>query len=146
MEKLLKSVIELLEFSFEACQYAERLIDFFVEQSKIVTIGQNWIASSEIIESLFGKLKCLEQDQNKGGLTSLVLGTAECIGRLDVKIVREAMVKIKRKDVEAWLDEQLGATLLSKRRIVFGTWRKKKRPEKIGQESTGVSLENAVGF
>lgn len=146
VETLLGSVMELLEFSLEACQYAGRLIDFFVEQSKIVPLGQVWIASSEIVESLFGKLKCLEQDQNKGGFTSLVLGAAACIGRLDVEIVREAMVQIKTRDVEVWVDEQLGATLLSKRRRALGGWRKKKRLKKVGQEPTGMFLGNAVGF
>jgi len=146
VEKLLGSVMELLEFSFEACQYAGSLIDFFVEQSKIVPLGQVWIGSSEIIESLFGKLKCLEQDQHKGGFTALVLGAAACIGSLDVKIVREAMVNIKTRDVEAWADEQLGTTLLSKRRMALGGWRKKKRSKKTGQKSAGVSIGNAVGF
>lgn len=43
-------------------------MDLFGEQAKIVPADQVWIGSSEIIELLFGKLKCLEQDQSKQAL------------------------------------------------------------------------------
>ena len=80
LEIVLKTVLDSLPFNMEACEYAGQLIDFVHEQSKIVPEGQTWISSSEIIESLFGKLKCLEQDQSKGGFASLVLGMAACVG------------------------------------------------------------------
>lgn len=80
-------VLRPLGFDLEACEYAGKLIDFVHKQSEIVPIGQVWIGSSEVIESLFGKLKCLEHDQSKGGFTSLVLGVAACVGKLDTNVV-----------------------------------------------------------
>ena len=70
IEAMLETAMKFLDFNMEACEYAGKLIDFVHEQSKIVPKGQLWIGSSEIIESLFGKLKSLEQDQSKGGFTS----------------------------------------------------------------------------
>ena len=139
-------MLESLDLNTDACQYAGMLLDFLHEQSKVVPIGQVWIGSSEIIESLFGKLKCLEHDQSKGGFTSLVLGVAACVGKVDVDVVRAAIKKVRTADVDAWMQEHLGATLLSKRRKALGSWRKKNSPKNMEQESTGVSLRKVVGF
>jgi len=146
IEIVLNTAMDSLKFNMEACEYAGQLIDFLHEQSKIVPNGQTWIGSSEIIESLFGKLKCLEQDQSKGGFTSLVLGVAACVGKIDVNLVKTAMAKIRTKDVDAWTREQMNETLLSKRRKSFGRWKKEKRNKKVVQESSGIYLGEAVGF
>lgn len=142
----LDKVTELFSFDLEVCEYAGELIDFVREQSKLVPTGQVWIGSSEIIESLFGKLKCLEHDQSKGGFTSLVLGVAACVGKLDTDVVMTAMKHVKTADVDAWTKEQVGTTLLSKRRKALGAWRKKKRSKKIIPESAGIPLGKAMGF
>jgi len=144
VEKLLYQAMASFALNVEACQYAGMLIDFFVEQSKVVPPEQVWVGSSEIIESLFGKLKCLERNQCKGGFTSLVLGLSACTGRLDVRLVQEAMIQVKTKDVDAWTREQVGTTLLAKRRSALGRHRKKRPVKEIGQESTGIYLEEAA--
>jgi hypothetical protein len=146
LEIVLKSALDSLKFNMGACEYAGQLIDFVHEQSKIVPDGQIWIGSSEIIESLFGKLKCLEHDQSKGGFTSLVLGIAACVGKIDVDVVKTAMVKVRTKDVDEWTREQMGETLLSKRRKSLGGWRKKKKLKKVVHKLAGISIGKAMGF
>lgn len=146
VEKMLEEKMKFLEFNPEACEYAGKLIDFLSEQSKIVPEGEVWIGSSEIIESLFGKLKCLEHDQSKGGFTSLVLGAAACVGKIDTDVVKKALIQIKTADVDEWANEQLGPTLISKRRKALGKWRKKKRRKKTVHELTGISTAEAAGF
>jgi len=145
VETRLNEAIKEVPFNMTACEYAGQLIDFFKEQSKIVPLNQVWIGSSEIIESLFGKLKSLEQDQHKGGFTSLVLGVAACVGSIDPHVVQQAMVKIKTKDVEIWTKRQIGTTLLSKRRKAFWKGRKYKI-KKITPDSGGILLKEAMGF
>lgn len=146
IEAVLEIEMKPLCFNIEACEYAGELIEFISEQSKIVPPGQVWIGSSEIIESLFGKLKSLEHDQSKGGFTSLVLGAAACVGKIDADVVRAAMTQVKTADVDTWTREQMGATLLSKRRKALGTWRKGVSSKNIIPESTGIQLEEVVGF
>ena len=151
-----ETMLESLDLGADACQYAGMLIDFLHEQSKIVPIGQVWIGSSEIIESVFGKLKCLEHDQSKGGFTSLVLGAAACVGGVDVDVVKAAMQQVKTADVAVWTRGQMGITLLSKRKQALGSWRRKKKkrhrlkkkkwPENVEQKSTGDPSEKVMGF
>lgn len=143
---VLEKAMELSNFNIQACEYAGMLIDFCHEQSQVVPIGQTWVGSSEIIESLFGKLKSLEQDQSKGGFTSLVLGAAACVGKMDADIVNAAMKQISTADVDEWTKEQIGRTLLSKRRKALGSWRKKRRDKNIIHELAGISEVNVVGF
>lgn len=143
---MLEKALELSNFNEQACEYAGMLIDFFHEQSKVVPDGQVWVGSSEIIESLFGKLKNLEQDQSKGGFTSLILGAVACVGKVDADIVSAAMRQVNTVDVDAWLKEQMGPTLLSKRRKALGTWRKKSRTKNIAHEQAGILLMDVVGF
>jgi len=143
---LLEKAMELSDFNEQACEYAGMLIDFCHEQSKAVPVGQVWVGSSEIIESLFGKLKSLERNQSKGGFTSLVLGVAACIGKVDADIVSAAMKQVSTAKVDAWLKEQMGPTLLSKRRNALGSWRRKIRKNKIVHKQAGISLMDVAGF
>jgi hypothetical protein len=146
IDTLLENAMKLSNFNERACEYAGMLIDFFHEQSKVVPVGQVWVGSSEIIESLFGKLKSLEQDQSKGGFTSLVLGVAACVGKVNGDIVSAAMRQVSTADVDAWTKERMGSTLLSKRRKAIGSWRKKNRTKNIMHEQAGVSLMDVAGF
>ena len=150
-----ETMLESLDLGMYACEYAGMLIDFLHEQSKVVPVGQVWIGSSEIIESLFGKLKCLEHDQSKGGFTSLVLGAAACVGKVDVDVVKVAMQQVKTADVAAWTKGQIGTTLLSKRRHALGSWRRKKKKRhrlkqnklraNVERKSTGDTSEKSDG-
>lgn len=146
IDKVLENATALSDFNEQACEYAGMLIDFCHEQSKIVPVGQVWVGSSEIIESLFGKLKSLEHDQSKGGFTSLVLGAAACVGKVDADVVSAAMKQVSTADVNAWIKKQIGLTLLSKRRKALGSWRKKNRRKNITREQTGILLMDVMGF
>ena len=56
------------------------------------------------------------------------------------------MEQVKGKDVDAWIREQMGAALLSKRRKSLGGWRKRKTAKKVVHKLAGTTLEEAVGF
>ncbi|MCE2983927.1 MAG: hypothetical protein LW832_10240, partial [Parachlamydia sp.] len=71
---------------------------------------------------------------------------AACVGKIDVEVVKKAMVKIRTKDVDEWTREQMGETLLSKRRKSLGEWRKRKKPKKVARKLTGIHLGEAMGF
>lgn len=143
---LLEELSQFFPFDCSACQFIGKIMDFFDEQCKVVPKGEIWIGSSEIIESVFGKLKRLEGDHSKGGFTSLVLGVAACVGQTDVGIVRAAMEQVSNSEVNKWTREQLGITLLAKRRKAFGKNFEKSGSNKVVQESAEISLGKAEGF
>lgn len=76
----------------------------------------NYLGSSEVLESLFGKFKYIEDNQASSGLSSLVLSIPALVGKLDESIVKGALETVSCYDIEAWIAENMGTTFLSKRR------------------------------
>jgi hypothetical protein len=56
------------------------------------------------------------------------------------------MRQVSTADVDAWTKDQMGPTLLSKRRKALGSWRKKRRTKNIVHEQAGVPLMDVAGF
>jgi hypothetical protein len=93
----------------------ENLIDFVKAQGHICEKGERLLGSSEIIESVFGKQKYLEQDYAKEGFTSLVLGIGAFVGEMSVDTVKKALACTPVKEITKWCFEELGQTLQSKK-------------------------------
>ena len=64
-------------------QFADQLTEFLLNQSKGVRFGEWFIGSSEILESLFGKIKYMEREQRAFGFTSLLLAAMAAVGPLE---------------------------------------------------------------
>lgn len=114
---------DFIELTEEFCKEDTRCIDF---RAKVATIlrtegkkvpdGQHYLGSSEIIESMFGKFKAMEDHHSSSGLTSLVLAIPALTGEISETEVYQAMNNISTSDVENWIDKNMGKTFLSKRR------------------------------
>jgi hypothetical protein len=99
-------------------RFADQITEFLLAQSNGMNAGEHFIGSTEILESLFGKLKYMEREQRAFGFTSLVLAAVAAIGPLDEKIVAEAMTSVKLSDIEQWAEKELGQSVQSQRRLV----------------------------
>ena len=55
------------------------LLDFVEQESKKVGKDERLLGTSEIIESVFGKMKRLEHDQAKSGFTVFILSLAAIV-------------------------------------------------------------------
>lgn len=131
-------------------QFADHLIAFLLSQSKGVKFGECFIGSSEILESLFGKIKYMEREQRAFGFTSLILAAMAAVGPLDEKTVAEAIVNVKRSDIDQWAAKEIGQSVQSQRRqikkIVAGLVAKKSKTIKMGQDISGILEEAAACF
>lgn len=123
MEGLRRETSAELEAQYLNCkedgrcyQVAGLILDFLVAREQNIKPGEVHLGSSEVIESLFGKLKALEGERAKGGFTSLVLAAAACMGELDVAVVETALESVKGKDVKNWASKQIGKSYWAKRR------------------------------
>jgi len=91
----------------ELCPRAEQftcdLIDFIEEESNKVPEGKRVIASSEIIESLFGKHKSISE-RGPNPMGRLILSMASRVGERPTEaLVETAFERIKEIDVDKWL-------------------------------------------
>jgi hypothetical protein len=102
-----------------ATQLGHDLLKFVAGQAKPLRRGERLPASSEVIETCFGKFKTLEREQAKGGFTSLLLALAACVAERTQEVVHEALLKTKTRQILDWIKTKLGPTVGSKRRTAY---------------------------
>lgn len=128
-------------------QFADHLTESLLSQSKGVKVGEYFIGSSEILESLFGKIKYMEREQRAFGFTSLLLAAMAAVGPLDEKTVADAMKSVQRSNIDEWATKEIGQSVQSQRRqikkIIARIVVKGSKAIRMGQEISGI-LERAV--
>lgn len=105
----------------EAARLRERIIEFVTEQSSGLDPERRPPATSEVIESCFGKLKNLEQDQSKSGFTGMVLSLGAMVSDLTVETIHQALESCRVSDVLDWCKEKLGTSVQAKQRSLYAS-------------------------
>lgn len=81
---------------------------------------ERYVASTEILESSFGKLKRIERQQSQDGLTGLVLVLGAMLGTCTETDLKEALEATPQKKVDNWVERVLGRSMQWFRRQFFG--------------------------
>ena len=68
---------------------------------------------------MFGKLKTLERQESKSGLTGLVLSLGALLGTWSNSRLKAALDQTPVKQVESWLQELFPESVQSQRRLAF---------------------------
>ncbi len=118
-EQDLRQRFDLGVASPKALLFREQLVDFVTTESLKAKPNERLLGSSEIIESVLGKTKRLEQDQSKNGFTGLILATAAMVSDTTQEVVAKAMETVPTKKVIEWIKEKLGQSVQAKRKIAF---------------------------
>ncbi len=105
-------------------QVSAHLVAFVAEESFKASPDERLVGSSEVLESVFSKLKRFEKDQAKTGFTSLVLSVAAMVSTTTAEVLRNALASVRTKAVVTWCKETLGQTVLAKRRAAFASDKK----------------------
>jgi len=114
-----------MPMSMRTSDFCGKILDFFESSTAGLSPEEHLLGLSEIIESLFGKLKNLIREDLKKGFTGSVLFAAACVGKIDDIVVKEAMEAITDKGVKEWVEKNIGETFVQKRRRCLGHNRKK---------------------
>ena len=102
------------------------------------------LGSTEIIESSFGKLKQLMDEDTKDGFTPFVLSLAACMGKLDLDTIQAALRTCSKKQVKAWSTANVGETIYAQRRRLFNPFRKRKKKPELLAEAEGGQDRNRI--
>jgi hypothetical protein len=97
------------------------LIAFVAHESAKARPNERLLGSSEVIESILGKLKRLEQDQAKSGFTGLLLSIGAMVSTTTSEVVQKALETVSTKKVLAWCKETLGQSVQARRREAFAS-------------------------
>ncbi len=105
--------------TLRAQQVRDQLLTFIREESAKARPGEHLVGSSEVIESVFGKVKQIEGPQAKGGFTGLVLSAAALVGPTTLDVMRQAVETVSTTMVRDWCQETIGPSVQSQRKALF---------------------------
>jgi hypothetical protein len=100
-----------------------KLLRFVCEQESKLVEDQRLPLSTEILESSFGLFKQLERQHSKGGLTSLLAAYGCLLHTATPESIRADFERVSVKAMRAWVRENLGKTLTSKRQTAYHEFR-----------------------
>ena len=83
--------------------------------------NQAFLATSDIIESIFGKYKIFASSSSNSEINEMILTLVLSTTKLTPDKVLQAMETIHLNDVNAWSEEVFGQSMLSKRKLAFST-------------------------
>lgn len=84
-------------------------------------LGEKLVASTEVLESIFGKLKRLEGDYANDGFTGMTLALGAFLGERTEEQAREALEAVPKKEAENWVKKVVGTTVQMFRRLFVNT-------------------------
>jgi hypothetical protein len=118
----LKEQLPILEVETERTKKVrQQLLDFVAAEEAKAKPNERLLGSSEVLESVFGKLKRMEKDQAKSGFTGLLLSVAAMVSNTTTDGVQKALETVPTKTVLAWCQEKLGKSVQAQRREAFAS-------------------------
>jgi len=104
--------------SAAACKLRAQLLEFVQSQAQETREGECLLGSSEVLESIIGKFKCVAGERGQHGLTGMVLSIGALVGHVTVATVQAALTEVPNRDVWKWCQTHLGTTLQGLRRRI----------------------------
>lgn len=102
--------------------YMSNELEHIKDKENNSTVSNDAIpASSDIIESLFGKYKQFLMTSPLNEVSKMVLILPLLVVDITNDLIKDAMENVKTKDLEKWADEVFGISSLAKRRQALGS-------------------------
>ena len=95
-------------------EFLRGLKGYLDEEGSKVPVGQSWLGTSDVIESLFGKYKCFLEKSPDGEVGASVLALPLLTVDLTAELVHEALLTVSVQDVRSWANDSVGPSKLSK--------------------------------
>ena len=105
----------------------EQLVNFVASEALKTRAGERLLGSSEVIESMFGKLKCIERDQARSGFTALVLSIPAMVSTTTQEVIHKALETVPTRKIAEWSKEFLGQSIQAQRKEAFRDTNKKEQ-------------------
>lgn len=102
-----------------ANQVRNELVSFVKQLSMDAKGDERLLGSSEIIESVIGKFKSLEQDQSRSGFTGMLLSLPAMLSNTTQDVIQKALESVPTKKVLGWVKENIGQSVQSKKKEVL---------------------------
>jgi hypothetical protein len=102
-----------------AAHFTEQVLARVDSEAAKIPPNHTWLASSDIIESVFGKYKNFTTRGPLKEIGRLVLMIPAFLSSLTLPSIREAMESVRTLDVDQWVKAHIGISILAQRRRVL---------------------------
>ena len=99
--------------------FATQILSFIKEQQKVCNKDERLLHSSQLIESLFGKLKSLEKEQSKSSFTNLILSMGAVVSKTTTDVLKKALESVNVNMINKWSKEKIGTTIQAQRKELY---------------------------
>ena len=108
-----------MTLSAQGQAFRTQVIDYIQQQASCLDDTHTWVASSDVLESLFGKYKLFSERSPLKEVGRLILTLPLCTVQLTVPLVKRALETIQGIDVDNWAKQVLGISMFAQRKAVF---------------------------
>ncbi|WP_292760282.1 hypothetical protein [Nostoc sp. NOS(2021)] len=102
--------------------FPQKIVDYLSKESSQIPAEITLLATSDIIESIFGKYKQFSSRCPIKQIGQTVLSISLCTMNLTTSVVKQALETVRYLDLKAWSSQVFGQSMLSQRRTVFSGW------------------------
>jgi hypothetical protein len=99
-----------------AARFTEAILAQVDSEAAKIPPNQTWLATSDIIESVFGKYKGFTSRGPLKEIGRLVLAIPAFLTTLTPPLIREAMESVRTLDIGQWVKTHIGISMLAQRR------------------------------
>ena len=104
-----------------------QILSFIEEQQKVCKKDERLLHSSQLIESLFGKLKALEKEQSKSSFTNLILSIGSMVSKRTSNVIKKALETVTIDMINKWSKNKIGTTIQAQRKELYNLRRKEQK-------------------
>jgi hypothetical protein len=115
-----KARLEPLVLTPAGRRFRDAQVRFLEEQAQPLQSGERMPGSTEVLESIIGKYKHLQNTHSKGGMTAMLLSIGAIVGKRTTAMTKDVLETIRTQDVIRWCHETFGMTIASQRRLALG--------------------------
>lgn len=118
-EFLKRTQLQALNLGDRAQKFKAELVDYLKRETQTMKQDTCLLASSDIIESLFGKYKLFSAKSPLKHMGHLLLSLPLLTLHLSTEVVKTALETVSFDDVQQWYHQHFGLSPLAKRRQAF---------------------------
>ena len=99
--------------------FQQQILDYLATESSRIREGQTLLATSDVIESVFGFYKHFSSRCPLKEMGQMLLTIPLSTMTLTASVVKQALETVRGLDLQAWSAQVFGQSMLSKRKTLF---------------------------
>ncbi len=99
--------------------FKQKIFNYLQTEISLIEDNRTVLATSDVIESIFGKYKCFSQRCPFPELRSMVLTIPLATMKLTTDVIKKALETVRGIDLSQWINDVFGQSMFSKRKTLF---------------------------